>query len=117
MDIAYDSQKAGEIHISLFLKSNTPLSLFTADRLETIALERLNNPHSGNQISRITSVAAPYEIIQTENVWRLVHKATEEEEFSEELVVSFQGIICRKNLPPFTEKLGYVKLLIVKVTD
>jgi hypothetical protein len=98
--------------MAFFLKSNRPLSLFIANQLEIIALERLNSPYSGIQISRIASVTALYEAIQTERVWRLVHKATAEEEetFSEELVVLFQGIICKKNLPPFTEKLGYVTI-------
>ena len=107
MDITYDSQKAGEIHINLFLKINTPLSLFIADQLKIIALERFNSPHSGAQISRIASpITSLYEIIQTKNIWRLVHKATEEEAFSEEVIASFQGIICKKNLPPFTERFG-----------
>lgn len=66
---------------------------------------------------RIASVAALYEVIQTGKVLRLVHKTTEEETFSEELVVSFQGIIYKKNLPPFTERLAYVKPLTVKATD
>ena len=117
MDVAYDSQKAGEMHISLFLKYNTPISLFIANQLENIALERLNSPHSGIQVSRIASVASLYEVIQTEKVWRLVHRVTDEETFSEEVVVFFQGIICKKNLPPFTERLGYVKLLTVKASD
>jgi hypothetical protein len=118
MDVAYDSQKAGKIYISSFLNFDKP-SLFIAEQLEVIALERLNSPHSGIQISRIASVAAAYEVIQTENVWRLVHRtlATEAETFSEELVVSFQGIIYKKDLPPFTERLGYVRSLIVKVTS
>lgn len=104
MDVTYDLQKAGEIYIRSFLKF---LYLFIAERLEVIALERLNSPHSGIQISRIASVTAAYEVIQleTEHVWRLVHRA---ETFSEELVVSFQGILCKKDLPPFTEKFGYV---------
>ena len=117
MDIAYDSRKAGEIHISLFLKSNKPLSDVIADQLEIIALERLNSPYSGIQISRIASVTALYEVIQTGRIWRLVHKATVNEAFSEELVIFFQGIICRKNLTPYTEKFGYVKPLIMKVAD
>ena len=79
MDTAYDLQKAGEIHINLVLKFNRPLSHFIANQLEVIALERLNSPHSGIQISRIASVTAPYEVIQTGNVWRLVHRATETE--------------------------------------
>ena len=116
MDAAYDLQKAGEIHISLVLKFNRPLSHFIADQLEVVALERLNSPHSGIQISRIASVTAPYEVIQTENVWRLVHRATGEETPNEELVALFQGVICKKDLPPFTERLGYVRSLIVKVT-
>jgi len=118
MDVSYDSQKAGEIHITLFLKSNIPLSLFIANQLEIIALERLNSPYSGNQLSRFASesITALYEVVQTGKVWRLVHKATEEEMFSEELVVLFQGIICKKNLPPYTERLGYVKPLIMKIT-
>ena len=116
MDITYNSQKAGEIHISLFLKFDRPLFLFIADQLEVVALERLNSPHSGIQISRIASVTAPYEVIQTENVWRLVHRATGAEMPNEELVALFQGIICKRDLPPFTERLGYVRSLIVKVT-
>ena len=51
MDIAYDSQKAGEIHISLFLKIYKFIFYFIADQLEVVALERLNSPHSGIQIS------------------------------------------------------------------
>lgn len=116
MDITYDSQKAGEIHF-FKKKFDRPLSLFIANQLEIIALERLNSPYSGIQISRIASITAPYEIIQTKNVWRLVHKATEAETFNEELVVLFQGIICKENLPPFTEKLGYVRSLIMKITS
>jgi hypothetical protein len=117
MDIAYDSRKAGEIHINLFLKYDKPLSFFIAEQLEIIAFERLNSPYSGIQISRIASITALYEVIRTERVWRLVHKATVNEAFSEELVVLFQGIICRKNLPPYTERLWYVKPLIMKVAD
>ena len=115
MDAAYDLQKAGKIHISRLLNFDRPLSHFIADQLEVVALERLNSPHSGVQISHIVSVTALYEVIQTENVWRLVHRATEAETPNEELVASFQGIICKKDLPPFTERLGYVRSLIVKV--
>jgi len=80
-------------------------------------LERLNSPHSGIQLSRIVSVTASYEVIKTKNVWRLVHRVTEAGTPNEEVVVSFQGIICKKDLPPFTEKLGYVtKLMIAKIT-
>ena len=95
MDTAYDLQKMGEIHISLVLKFNRPLSHFIADQLEVIALERLNSPHSGIQISHIASVTEPYEVIQTKNVWRLVHRATEAETPIEELIALFQGIIKR----------------------
>ena len=98
MDAAYDLQKAGKIHISRLLNFDRPLSHFIADQLEVIALERLNSPHSGVQISHIVSVTAPYEVIQTENIWRLVHRATEAETPNEELVASFQGIICKKDL-------------------
>ena len=69
-------------------------------------MERLNSPHSGIQISCIALVTAAYEVIQTEHIWRLVHKATEAETPNEELVVLFQGIICKEDLPPFTEDLG-----------
>ena len=93
MDAAYDLQKAGKIHISQLLNFDKPLSHFIADQLEVIALERLNSPHSGVQILCIVSVTAPYEVIQTENVWRLVHGATEAETPNKELVASFQGII------------------------
>ena len=116
MDTAYDLQKAGEIHINLVLKFNRLLSHFRADQLEVIALERLNSPHSGIQISRIASVTAPYEVIQTGNVWRLVHRVTKTETPNEELIALFQGIICKKDLPPFMERLGYVRSLVVKVT-
>ena len=117
MDIAYNFQKAGEIHISLFLTFDKPLSLFIADQLEVVALKRLNSPHSGIQISHIALVTAPYEVIKTENVWRRVYRATEAETPNKELIVLFQGIIYKKDLPPFTERLGYVRLLIVKATD
>ena len=113
MDAAYDSQKAGEIHISSLLKFDRPLFHFIADQLEVVALERLNSPHSGVQISRIASVTAPYQVIQTEYVWRLVHRATGAETPNEELV---EGIICKKDLPPFTERLGYIRSLIVRIT-
>ena len=63
MDVTYDLQKAGEIYIKSFLKF---LYLFIAEWLEIIALERLNSPHSGIQISRIASVTAAYEVIQLE---------------------------------------------------
>src|SRR6267143_981285 len=116
MDTAYDLQKAGEIHISLVLKFDWPLFHFRADQLKVVALERLNSPHSGIQISRIASVTAPYEVIQTENVWRLVHRATEAETPNKDLVALFQSIICKNDLPPFTERLGHVRLLIVKIT-
>ena len=104
-----------------FLKFDKHLTHFIlADQLEVIALERLNSPHSGIQISRIDSesesVTALYEVIQTKNVWRLVHRATEVETFKKELVALFQGIICKKDLPPFTERLGYVRPLIVRFT-
>ena len=108
MDVTYDLQKAGEIYIRSFLKF---LYLFIAEQLEVIALERLNSPHSGIQISRLALVTAAYEVIQleTEHVLRLVHRA---ETFSEELVVSFQGILCKKDLLPFTEKFGYVQVIV-----
>ena len=61
-------------------------------------------------------VTAPYEVIKTEHVWRLVHRATGAETPNKEVVALFQGIICKKDLPPFMERLGYVKLLIMKVT-
>jgi len=35
-------------------------------------------------------------------IWRLIRK--DGEEMSEEVVTSFQGILCKKDLPPFTEK-------------
>jgi len=117
MNIAYDWQKAGEKHINFLIFFYRPLSIFIADQLEVIALERLNSPHSGIQVSRIVSITASYEVIRAKNVWRLVHKVTEGGTPNEELVVSFQGIICKKDLPPFTERLGYVRLMIiVKVT-
>ena len=99
-----------------FWRIDRPLSLFIANQLEVIALERLNSPYSGIQISCMTSVTAPYEVIKTEHVWRLVHRATGAETPNEEVVGLFQGIICKKDLPPFMERLGYVKLLIMKVT-
>ena len=108
MDITYDLQKAGKKHINLFLKFDKPLFLFIADRLEILALERLNSSHSGIQMSRIASVTASYEVIKTKHQWRLVHRATEPEMFKEEVVALFQGIICKRDLPPFTERLGYV---------
>ena len=48
--------------------------------------------------------------------YKLVHRVTGAETPNEEVVALFQGIICKKDLPPFTERLGYVKLLIMKVT-
>jgi hypothetical protein len=103
MDVTYDLQKAGEIHISLFLKFDRPLSHFIADQLEVIALEKLNSPHSGIQISHIALVTVLYEVIQTGIVWRLVHRATKAETPNKELIALFQGIICKKDLPPITE--------------
>ena len=118
MNFTYDLQKAGEKHIKLFLKFNILLTLFIAEQLEVVALERLNSSHSGIQISRIASVTIPYEVIKTEHVWRLVHKTTEAETSKEEVVALFQGIICKKDLPPFTERLGYVRSFTqsVKIT-
>ena len=95
------------------MKYDRPLSHFIADQLEVVVLERLNSPHSSIQISCIASVTAAYEVIQTEHIWRLVHEATEAETPNKELVALFQGIICKEDLPPFTERLGYVRLLIV----
>ena len=48
-------------------------------------------------------------------VWRLVYRVTGTETYNEELIASFQGIICKKDLPLFTERLGYVRSLIMEL--
>jgi hypothetical protein len=35
-------------------------------------------------------------------IWHLIQK--DDEDMPEEVVTSFQGILCKKDLPPFTEK-------------
>ena len=36
-------------------------------------------------------------------IWQLVHK-TDEIQVNEEVVVSFQGILCKKDIAPYKEK-------------
>lgn len=54
-----------------------------------------------------------YEAIKEGAVWRLVHTQSspggstgENATSTQEVVASLQGIICKKDLPPFVEKIG-----------
>ena len=41
-------------------------------------------------------------------IWRLIRKDDEDSDMPEEVVTSFQGILCKRDLPPFTEKTMWV---------
>ena len=43
-----------------------------------------------------------YAVEQEGAIWRLVRK--DDGDMPEEVVTSFQGILCKKDLPPFAEK-------------
>ena len=45
---------------------------------------------------------ARYAVEQEGAIWRLVRR--DDGGMPEEVVTSFQGILCKKDLPPFTEK-------------
>lgn len=53
-----------------------------------------------------TQVDKMYIVKQDGAIWRLVHKTDEiiSADDSEEVVVSFQGILCKKDIPPYNEK-------------
>jgi hypothetical protein len=44
-----------------------------------------------------------YSVEKEGAIWRLIRK-DDDEDMPEEVVASFQGILCKKDLPPFTEK-------------
>ena len=44
---------------------------------------------------------ASYAVTQEGAIWRLIR---DDGDMPEEVVTSFQGIICKKDLPPFMEK-------------
>jgi len=48
-----------------------------------------------------------YIVVQAGPAWVLATVGTSPD-VNEEFVSTFQGIICQKDLPPFTEKIGYV---------
>jgi len=48
-----------------------------------------------------------YVVVQAGAAWVLATVGTSPDT-NEEFVSTFQGIICQKDLPPFTEKIGYV---------
>jgi hypothetical protein len=39
---------------------------------------------------------------QEGEIWHFIQK--DDEDMPEEVITSFQGILCKKDLPPFTEK-------------
>jgi hypothetical protein len=45
-----------------------------------------------------------YTTKQDRAIWRLVHKTDDEISADEEVVVSFQGILCKKDMAPYNEK-------------
>ena len=47
-----------------------------------------------------------YAVEQEGAIWRLLRK--DDGDMTEEVVTSFQGILCKKDLPPFTEKNMWV---------
>lgn len=55
-----------------------------------------------------------YRAKQDGAIWRLVHK-TDETSADEEVVVSFQGILCKKDLAPYNEKNMWVLRLTINV--
>ena len=48
-----------------------------------------------------------YVVVPAVPAWVLVTVGTSPD-MNEEFVSAFQGIICKKDLPPFTENIGYV---------
>jgi hypothetical protein len=48
-----------------------------------------------------------YVVVPAGPAWVLATVGTSSD-VNEEFVSAFQGIICKKDLPPFTEKIGYV---------
>ncbi|KAF8952904.1 hypothetical protein BDZ97DRAFT_1930186 [Flammula alnicola] len=79
-------------------------------KLERIALEHINSPHSGLNAAQLTNEedwALGYTTIQSGALWRLAFSPTADgTEGMEEVVMSFQGIISKMDLPPFREKLS-----------
>ena len=55
-----------------------------------------------------------YRAKQDGAIWWLMHK-TDENSADEEVVVSFQGILCKKNLAPYNEKNMWVLRLTINV--
>ena len=96
----------------------------TADALAEICKEQEESIHSTLHLGRMFQVSAPiitnfifsllrykdttqenknYTTKQDRAIWRLLHK-TDETSTDEEVVVSFQGIICKKDMAPYNEK-------------
>ena len=100
---------------------------FTADALAEIYKEREESIHSGLQLGKMFEVskstvtiqlALPRHKLMQKNetylakqdgaIWRLAHKR-DESSADEEVVASFQGILCRKEIAPYNEKTTWAQ--------
>lgn len=98
---------------------------YTAAALSAICKEREENTHSNLQLSKMFEVSnivelwdlrlthptvqanASYRAENVGGVWRLINRP-EGSPDDEEVVVSFQGILYKTDLPPFSEKNMWV---------
>jgi len=87
MNTAYDTKKATAM-------------------LLAICKEREENTHSNLQLSKMFEADATYRAENVGGIWRLVNRPLRPEGNleDEEVVVSFQGILSKTDMPPFNEK-------------
>ena len=79
---------------------------------EVSALVVARFPHSRR---KPTKENKSYRAKQDGAIWRLVHK-TDETSVDEEVVVSFQGILCKKDIAPYNEKnMWAIKYMIIYI--
>ena len=107
--------------------------IFTADMLAEIYKEREESIHSGLQLRKMFEVskstvtiplALPRHKLMQKNemylakqdgaIWCLAHKK-DESSADKEVVVSFQGILCRKEIVPYNEQLCGPKVLTRRI--
>ncbi|KAF8897107.1 hypothetical protein CPB84DRAFT_1848029 [Gymnopilus junonius] len=95
MDAAYDTGRVGQV-------------------LERLAQERIDNPYAMLHLSEMMNEpnwATKYEPLHcgVPAAWRLIQQGPggiEDRSNKEEVVVAIQGIVAKKDLPPFEEKVS-----------
>jgi hypothetical protein len=83
------NERAESTHSNLQLRSMFEVRSHTADACKN----RVDVNEQGD---------SSYAVEQEGAIWRLVRR--DDGDMPEEVVTSFQGILCKKDLPPFTER-------------